>query len=485
MLRSFVRHRPHYHKTTLLVIRLWKQEIGVITTLSRTMADNSTRTPPAASGRTNRAGKDVSGRNTTGHRDGRHGKHHQADRRGTVTECSEAASTNTTSRYSRSRPQQGRGQQGETQVPRNNHNDGKNSYNNRRKPGGSQLRVYCSDGEGKSDHNSNSNSRSFRQMHNACQARRYKVYKPQSDAPKLLRLVEKHNHTPLHEELTAVLLENGTIDAFVVLPDTKQPYLYVCRDTPLSRFDEDPVGTETKLRNELFLNTKETTHTTDVTTAADNASDDIGLFKVSCASCLLQAYEPNGFCLVASPSANVVDEIRDKSRFQRCDKEATGRPLHPDHAHFVAQLPRSALWELLRAKTRAQKSTAVDAILSFLAADPDIAAVRDPEKFTAGIKLGHHLVSVLTLTRPSDDFWFVMGYDDHNALELDLPGGKRHLGETSMEGAIRETEEETSLVWDRSWVITALQSHTRSDGGNRYFVLHPPPSYLEHLTDNP
>ena len=157
-------------------------------------------------------------------------------------------------------------------------------------------------------------------MHNACQARRYKVYKPQSDAPKLLRLVEKHNHTPLHEELTAVLLENGTIDAFVVLPDTKQPYLYVCRDTPLSRFDEDPVGTETKLRNELFLNTTETTHTTDVTTAADKASDDIGLFKVSCASCLLQAYEPNGFCLVASPSANVVDGIRDKSRSQRCDK---------------------------------------------------------------------------------------------------------------------------------------------------------------------
>jgi 8-oxo-dGTP pyrophosphatase MutT (NUDIX family) len=91
---------------------------------------------------------------------------------------------------------------------------------------------------------------------------------------------------------------------------------------------------------------------------------------------------------------------------------------------------------------------------------------------------------VLALTSRSNDSWLVMGYDDHKSLELDLPGGKRHLGETSLEGAIRETEEETSLVWDASWVTTALQSKKRSEGGNRYFVLHPPQSLLDHQTDD-
>eukprot|EP00536_Pseudo-nitzschia_multiseries_P005518 jgi/Psemu1/285832/fgenesh1_pg.103_\ len=126
------------------------------------------------------------------------------------------------------------------------------------------------------------------------------------------------------------------------------------------------------------------------------------------------------------------------------------------------------------------------------------------ERFTDGIELGHHLQSVLALTTTTtnnsnnnkrstssnddddddDCWWFVIGYDDHKSIMLDLPGGKRHLGETSLEGAIRETEEESSLTWDASWVVDVLSSRKASyDGGNRYFLLHPPQSFLDTLTD--
>ena len=71
-----------------------------------------------------------------------------------------------------------------------------------------------------------------------------------------------------------------------------------------------------------------------------------------------------------------------------------------------------------------------------------------------------------------------MGFDDHESLELDLPGGKRHLGETALEGAIRETEEEASLAWDDLWVKTVLQAKKFAERGNRYFILNPPESFV-------
>lgn len=130
------------------------------------------------------------------------------------------------------------------------------------------------------------------------------------------------------------------------------------------------------------------------------------------------------------------------------------------------------MWNLHRSKTRAQTSKAVDDILGHLSGqDVDVGI----ERLTDGIELGHHLSAVLNLKERSDDYWLVLGYDHDKSLVLDLPGGKRHLGETSLEGAIRETEEEMSLVWDASWVVNALGGRK---GCNRYFMLHPPQPFL-------
>ena len=429
------------------------------------MGENSSST---GSGRTDKTGGSVGGGDGTkkkGHSGRpyvpptrRHGSNHHNGKWGAATEY--------TSKKGNAFPQTGRGQ---SSTPRSS---------NTRQKGKQRLRVYSTDdGDGTNKINNNS----FWQMHNDCKALRYKVYKPRSDCPKLLRLVEHHDSS---DELTDVMLEDGRIDALVVVPDTKQKYVYVCRDTQVGVFEEDPQAAETKLRNEIFPPTTVAPEAAGDVEESATTSIDETKFKVSCAQCLLQAHEPNGFCLIASSSASVVDTIRDTSRSNKDEKEAMGRPLHPDHAHFVANLPRSSLHNLYRSKTRAQTSSAVDEILGHLS-NQDINEAHDPERFTDGIKIGHHLRSMLALTNRSNDSWLVMGYDDHKSLELDLPGGKRHLGETSLEGAIRETEEETSLVWDASWKTAELQSKKRSDGGNRYFVLHPPQSFLDHQTDDP
>jgi hypothetical protein len=471
MLRSSLRHRPHYY-----TLQLFKKEIDLITTTT-IMGESSSTGSAGASGRNNKTGRSVGGgTNKEGNRGGpyvpparRYGTNHQD---GKWTAAKEGASK------SNAFPHKGQGQWGGTSKPRNSNT--KTFNNTTRQKGRQRLRVYSTDDDDtNSSSNNNINNNSFWQMHNDCKALRYKVHKPRCDCPKLLRLVESHDSS---DELTAVMLEDGRIDALVVVPDTKQKYVYVCRDTPVGVFEDDPRAAETKLRDELFPKTVAPEAAGDVDEIATARIDETK-FKLSCAHCLLQAHEPNGFCLIASSSASVVDTICDSSRSNKDEKEAMGRPLHPDHSHFVANLPRSSLWNLYQSKTRAQKSSAVDEILGHLS-NQDINAAHDPERFTDGIELGHHLLSVLALTSRSNDSWLVMGYDDHKSLELDLPGGKRHLGETSLEGAIRETEEETSLVWDASWVTTALQSKKRSEGGNRYFVLHPPQSLLDHQTDD-
>ena len=48
------------------------------------------------------------------------------------------------------------------------------------------------------------------------------------------------------------------------------------------------------------------------------------------------------------------------------------------------------------------------------------------------------------------------------------------MGETSLQAAMRETEEETSLQWDESWVVRVVQPMRDNEKINRYYVLHPP-----------
>jgi len=115
------------------------------------------------------------------------------------------------------------------------------------------------------------------------------------------------------------------------------------------------------------------------------------------------------------------------------------------------------------------------------------------------ISIGHHLKTALKLTRSDHQFnsahFLTIVYDDTTTTTattnkntqpictpkytIDLPGGKRRLGESSWEGAVRETEEEMSLVVDRqTWRLgnggEPLLGRSRSEWGNMYYVLRPP-----------
>lgn len=89
-------------------------------------------------------------------------------------------------------------------------------------------------------------------------------------------------------------------------------------------------------------------------------------------------------------------------------------------------------------------------------------------------------------TSSGDDYMLIYGYDDstdqESSMELNIPGGKRFLGETCVEAAVRETKEETSLTWDEEWITKVHQNMKNpSEKINRYYMLHPPKHLMEAL----
>lgn len=303
---------------------------------------------------------------------------------------------------------------------------------------------------------------------------RYKVHKPSCNCPGLVSarnsemLIVNYNDCNNDESSRSKDIEKGApqlsfsvfeepLDGLLVVPQTKASIraLYLSLDTESIKYDNDPEKMEAKLRKELF---------------SGSEKEDGGSYKVSCASCLLDR-EPNGFACVASKSTEAVDEARDEAR--RAADSKNGNKKHADHAHHVVTLPRSALSKLRASRTRSQTQEACDELAQCLSVQ---GVPIEPE--TSHIELGHHLTSLLFLTKEyeteEDWHWLVMVYDDRKTSQgadwtLDLAGGKRHLAETALQAAIRETEEEISLVWNDSWI-----REFRDESMNRYFLLEPP-----------
>mmetsp|Transcript_20356 Transcript_20356/g.40655 ORF Transcript_20356/g.40655 Transcript_20356/m.40655 type:complete len:177 (+) Transcript_20356:109-639(+) len=126
----------------------------------------------------------------------------------------------------------------------------------------------------------------------------------------------------------------------------------------------------------------------------------------------------------------------------------------------------------------------------------DDLSLLDCETIESDYELGHHIKVCLSLTdKPSkelvpsgteEEYWFVMVYRDdlkggRHSYCIDLPGGKRYLGETALGGAIRETEEETSFRFGPNWVITSLQGERGPGKGSRFFCVRPSELILERV----
>lgn len=249
-------------------------------------------------------------------------------------------------------------------------------------------------------------------------------------------------------------------------------------------------------------------------------------YKVSCASCLLKL-ENNGFVCVASKDSSTIQSIIQLANQRKEEKMArkfTGikhqSSLHGDHAFLLLALPRRSLWNI--AKENATEFEANIVMQMLLSQVKDITyddhlsrtyvdtlkeIYYDGEGATnTTFHIGPHLHSMLRMTKSScaaaaaagavqrynhpriedkekiteqdeDDWWLVMVENKPNLKNntkriiwnLDLPGGKRHLGETSLQCAIRETEEETSLVVHETWTKGILK-----ESYNTYYIMTPP-----------
>lgn len=250
-------------------------------------------------------------------------------------------------------------------------------------------------------------------------------------------------------------------------------------------------------------------------------------YKVSCASCLLKL-ENNGFVCVASKDSSTIHSIiqlANQRKEEKMARKSTGTcvkdksSLHGDHAFLLLALPRRSLWNI--AKKNVPEFEVNVVMQMFLSQVKDInyddhfsrtyadtlkEIYNDGEGATnTTFHLGPHLDSVLRMTKSScaasganaverynqprieekgeikeedeEDWWLVMVENKPNLKNntkriiwnLDIPGGKRHLGETSLQCAIRETEEETSLVVHETWTKYMLKEEN-----NTYYIMTPP-----------
>jgi len=249
--------------------------------------------------------------------------------------------------------------------------------------------------------------------------------------------------------------------------------------------------------------------------------------KVSCASCLLEC-EPNGFVCISSPSLSTVRYACHQANLNASkkkidmnnnnndnnnnkNKNKNNGKLHSDHAQYLCALSKKNLSFLLKRKYNPNDKVELLKVLSEqgVPCDDDYEAKSGsitnnvPKNGNANgnannnvdLIMGHHLKSLLIILLNDNDqmnrdtkYIMVMIYDDSKRgkrkFTLDLPGGKRYLGESSMEGATRELEEETSLIIDEStWKVKHIK-YQKKVRENVYYIIAPPVD-MDNLIQDP
>eukprot|EP00980_Cylindrotheca_fusiformis_P028596 scaffold22615_cov97-Cylindrotheca_fusiformis.AAC.2 len=354
---------------------------------------------------------------------------------------------------------------------------------------------------------------------------RFKVHKPNCSCNRLvsrlkdakrLEYVDESSSVSQSSSEYGVSLQHLREDSLILHPDTKGiPCIF---RWPIMENIADGDGADMLLRAEQSL------------------QDHLNNYRFSCwefstivcAACSLEE-EPNGFACVMSSDRDVVQSVCDLTRQRIIDSSEEGRA--KDHGDFIVILPSSLLHRLrasIQARGEQEKagrglqidsSTATtnsitEEVMAHIM-QQDISLPEAEERERVELSLGHHLDALL-LQMPdrkkknvqeaeSSPYWLLLnGFIKDNKknrknttnsntnassikedspsngavafLEFDLPGGKRRLGETSLQTAIRESQEEMSLVWDERWVIRIYQNHSHPfEKVNRVYVLRPPP----------
>jgi len=214
-----------------------------------------------------------------------------------------------------------------------------------------------------------------------------------------------------------------------------------------------------------------------------SSSDFNNTVKVSCAACMLEV-EPNGFVCISSPIKAEVDRARDMAIKAREVKAKNGQALHADHADYVCTLHQGALEEEQQ-KTAPSSSSSSSSLIQQLQEQNVPVVINNQGQIhrPPKLKIGHHLKTMLKILQKrnmtNEYLLTIVAHNDQNhTFEMDLPGGKRHLAETSFACAVRELEEETSLVVDETWRDDDSSTTGRIEEvpSDIYYLLRPPPS---------
>jgi len=224
-----------------------------------------------------------------------------------------------------------------------------------------------------------------------------------------------------------------------VIPGSKNRdcSFFVCEGTGNTVYEADNLYCEGILRDHLFL-PPSSEKSASGRFPAKNA-------KISFAQCVLLS-NPNAMAIVMSSSYDHLDKIRLKGSNRR----ANMKQVKHDHCDDLFIFRYENLVNFCKGKTRAQKSEMCQLLKNDDGHLPSC---------TKELNIGYHLETVLSSLRRTREiaknkFIMVMGRNHDLAggngnisgiVDLDLPGGKRHIGETVLKCLSRETFEETSI----------------------------------------
>ena len=331
-------------------------------------------------------------------------------------------------------------------------------------------------------------------MNSKFRAARYKIHKTGCDCTGKIKTILAFPNKQFVDDQEIRQHSIYTPGGLIVLPDSKIiRYLYWYRASLTDDIDSRTI--ECNLLQQMYPDSNANSELL----LEENASlpkPPPLTFKHSCAACLLKE-EPNGFACVASTDLSRLEKVRDKARETALQILETGQTLNDDHAHYIVVLPRKPLehlYQFIKPNKKLSKALKVnnakDNILE--QAQDEISqhlwnqGVPIQLDLDVPIAMDHHLASVVrhfigdSNNNNQDKEWLlVLVFDDtkdrspnKQCWTLFLPGGKRHLGESALEGARRETLEESSMAWDETWVQQEFE--VRDDFFNRYFLLCPP-----------
>jgi len=233
-------------------------------------------------------------------------------------------------------------------------------------------------------------------------------------------------------------------------------------------FPLDPLRHEQTLKNLIFPSSQ---------------NDCTANIKVSCASCILDL-EPNGFVCISSSNRADIEKAKNMAQASKEIAIKSGASLHSDHAHCICIFQQDLLRKSANLLTSKRKSKEKPTRILFeLVQDLLSQCVVLEEDDT--ITIGHHLCKILDILKEKrhEEYKYLFTMvtktikGKRTIYDIDLPGGKRHLGETSFDCALRETSEETSLVMDQSWLIgngEPMRSKSAYESGNVFYLARPP-----------